>query len=119
MSNEEILELDADEEQLDMADSGITTSANFQAKIQRFDTPIDHGSDQQWKRQLKPSGTGAFRLKTFYGRLREEGLKELDQQVNEWFDEHPDYEIKNVTTSIGEMVHYKTTEPTLIVNIWM
>jgi hypothetical protein len=121
MSNEKVLELELDDEQLDVTESapGITTSANFQSKIQRFDTPANQGTDKQWNRQLKPSGTGAFRVKTFYGRLREEGLDLLDKQINEWFDAHPEYEIKNVTTNIGEMVNYKTTEPALIVNIWM
>jgi hypothetical protein len=121
MSQEEVMEVQAKvDEQVDLAaPSSGTTDANFQSKIQRFDTPINHGTEKQWNRQLKPSGTGAFRVKTFYGRMREEGLDLLDKQINEWFDAHPEYEIKNVTTNVGEMVNYKTTEPALIVNIWM
>ncbi|MDX1564421.1 MAG: hypothetical protein R3236_03395 [Phycisphaeraceae bacterium] len=106
-------------EQIDLSEEAIGPGEGLASKIKRFDAPLNSESQAQWKRPLKPTGQGAFRVRTFYGRLREEGLEALDRQINEWFDANPEYEIKNVTTTVGQMVSYKTSEPALIVNIWM
>jgi len=45
-------------------------------------------------------------------------LKYLDEQINEWLDGHPEYEVKTVTTSIGLWTG-KLKEPNLIVNVWV
>ena len=106
-------------EQIDLSEEAVSPGASIESKIKRFDAPLNSDSQMQWKRPLKPTGQGAFRVRTFYGRLREEGLEALDKQINEWFDANPDHEIKNVTTTVGQMISYKTSEPALIVNIWM
>ena len=113
------IELD---EQLDLAaPKGQAPATSGKPTIRRPEDDRDQNGqiERVWRRDLKPSGTGAFRVKTFFCRLRDEAMDTLDQQINEWFDAHPGYEIKNVTTTVGDMVNYKTVEPALIVNIWM
>lgn len=42
----------------------------------------------------------------------------MDSQINDWLDEHPQYEVKLVTTTIGTWLS-KTSELRLIVNVWV
>ena len=41
----------------------------------------------------------------------------MDSKINEWLDQHPEIEIKQATTCVGEY-EGKIREPALIVNIW-
>ncbi|MEM6332604.1 MAG: hypothetical protein AAF823_04615, partial [Planctomycetota bacterium] len=41
-----------------------------------------------------------------------------DEQVNEWLDAHPEYEVKFVSQSIGKLVG-KNTEDALFMSIWV
>src|SRR5258706_10408589 len=54
----------------------------------------------KFTRQTNISGQGACRVRTFHGRMSDEGLAYLDDKINEWLDRHPEIEIKNVTTAI-------------------
>ena len=71
-----------------------------------------------WKRKPNADGTGATHLKTFHSRLSSEGMEILDQQINQWLEEHPELEVKLVATSVGEW-QGKIKEPALIVQVWV
>ncbi|MFO0875112.1 MAG: hypothetical protein U0575_14225 [Phycisphaerales bacterium] len=42
----------------------------------------------------------------------------LDQTLNEWLDAHPQYEVKFVSSSIGDFTS-KLREPHLMVQVWV
>ncbi len=71
-----------------------------------------------WKRAPKQSPEGATRVKTFVAKLRLDALEYLDDQINEWLDEHPECDIKFATTSTGPLTG-KMKEDAIIVNIWI
>ena len=70
-----------------------------------------------WKRQPNLTHTGSVRIRTFHGKLSQQGLEYLDNQVNEWLDAHPEVEVKNVTSTVGTF-EGKMREPALILNLW-
>jgi hypothetical protein len=55
----------------------------------------------QYKRPLLPAGRGATRMRVFHCKLSEGPLMQLNKQINEWADAHPDVEIKFATTTLG------------------
>lgn len=89
------------------------------SKIRTFDQKL-MGSrhEDKWQRTPNATGHGAIHVKSFHCKLTDESLHYLDQQVNEWLDAHPQYEVKFVTTSIGEWTG-KLKEPNLIVQVWV
>ncbi|MDX2016375.1 MAG: hypothetical protein SFY95_01890 [Planctomycetota bacterium] len=74
--------------------------------------------EDAWKRKPNTTGTGAIHVKSFHCKLNSESLDYLDRQINEWLDAHPQYEVKFVTTSIGEW-QGKIKEPNLIMQVWV
>ena len=64
------------------------------------------------------TGTGACHLKSFHCKLTGESREFLDKQINDWLDAHPDYEVKMVTSTIGEWTG-KLKEPNLIIQVWV
>ncbi|MEZ6243353.1 MAG: hypothetical protein R3B57_09945 [Phycisphaerales bacterium] len=74
--------------------------------------------EDTWKRSPNVTGAGAIHVKSFHCKLTGDSLAFLDRQINEWLDEHPQYEVKMVTTSIGLWTG-KLKEPNLIVNVWV
>jgi len=87
------------------------------SKIKAFGVAADHSHSTRFTRQPNVTGHGACRVRTFHGRMSDEGLAYLDDKINEWLDRHPEIEIKNVTTAIGQF-DGKIKEPALIVNVW-
>ena len=74
--------------------------------------------ERTWKRQPNADGTGATRVRTFVGKLRLDAIEHLDDQINEWLEEHPEFEIKNVTVSMG-VLKGKTNEEAIFINVWV
>jgi hypothetical protein len=70
-----------------------------------------------WKRQLSPGGTGACRVRTFHGKLSDQGLDYIDEAINVWLDDHAEINVKFVTTTVG-MFDGKFKDLALIVNVW-
>jgi hypothetical protein len=88
-------------------------------KIRTFEQRLGRGGHEtQWQRKPNVTGTGAIHVKSFHCKLTGDSLEYLDSQINEWLDEHPEYEVKMVTTSVGEWTG-KLKEPALIVNVWV
>jgi len=70
-----------------------------------------------YKRPTHATGQGACRVRSFHGRLSDEGMAYMDDKINEWLDQHPEIEVKIVTTSIGQY-EGKIKEPALVLNVW-
>lgn len=88
-------------------------------KIRTFEQTLRTGRhEDKWNRTPNSTGTGAIHVKSFHCKLTGDSLSFLDQQINEWLDAHPQYEVKLVTTSIGTWTG-KLKEPNLIVNVWV
>jgi len=86
-------------------------------KIQQFGGQrMPH--EEHWDRKPNTTGTGAIHVKTFVTKLRLDAIEHLDQQVNEWLDAHPEYEVKFVTTTVGTLVG-KNSEEALFMNVWV
>jgi hypothetical protein len=77
------------------------------------------GSKQhhEWKRKPFTTGQGAVRIRSFHGKLSDQGLAYLDEAVNEWLDQHPEVEVKFVTSNVG-VFEGKMREPALVLNLW-
>lgn len=90
-------------------------------KIRAFEQKLNQGhGEEHWKRAPAPTGTnrGAVHVRSFHCKLTGDSLEFLDNQINDWLDAHPHYEVKMVTTSVGEWTG-KLKEPALIVNVWV
>lgn len=74
--------------------------------------------EDSWTRTPNTTGTGAIHVKTFHCKLTDEALVFIDQMINEWLDAHPQYEVKFVSSSIGDFTS-KLKEPHLIVQVWV
>lgn len=103
----------------DLSAGDIDPAEMTSTKITAFDgSSIRKPHDQHWKRTPNTPGTGAIHCKTFVAKLRLDAMDNLDEQVNQWLDTHPEYEVKFVTTTIGELKS-KLTEPALFMNVWV
>lgn len=89
-------------------------------KIQTFEARLGatRRHEDSWKRTPSMTGTGAIHVKSFHCKLSDESLANLDSQINEWLDNHPQYEVKFVTTQVGEWTG-KTREPQMVVQLWL
>jgi hypothetical protein len=87
------------------------------SKIRTFDS-VRKPHDENWKRSPNVTGVGAIHVKTFVTKLRLDAVDHLDQQINEWLDNHPEYEVKFVTQTIGKLVG-KNTEDAIFVSVWV
>ncbi len=104
---DDAIEVDLDSDQSDAAAHEIRT---FGAK--------KSSTEKQWSRKTNLTGTGAIRVRTFHAKLRDDALEFLDDQINQWLDQHPEYEVKLVTTTVGELKG-KSVEAALFVNVWV
>ena len=95
----------------------VSGEESLAGKIQMFGPTVTKHEDK-WKRTPNTPGTGAIHVKTFVAKLRLDAVEHLDQQINEWLDAHPQYEVKFVTSTIGKLVG-KITEEALFVNVWV
>ncbi len=95
------------------------STAEQPTKIRTFEQKLRTGRhEDNWNRTPNSTGNGAIHVKSFHCKLTGDSLDFLDQQINEWLDAHPQYEVKLVTTSIGTWTG-KIKEPNLIVNVWV
>ncbi len=93
-------------------------SGKTSRKIRSFTQQLGSAHEDTWSRTPNTTGTGAIHVKSFHCKLTGDSLTYLDEQINEWLDAHPQYEVKMVTTSIGLWTG-KLKEPNLIVNVWV
>lgn len=86
-------------------------------KIKSFDQKQRH--EDTWARTPNTTGEGAIHVRTFFSRLSEDSFGYMDQSVNEWLDEHPQYEVKFVNSSIGTMRGKTGPQEVLICQVWV
>lgn len=90
------------------------------SKIRTFDQKLFTGKhEDSWDRTPNANGSGAIHVRSFHCKFNEDSLAHLDQQINEWLDAHPQYEVKLVTTSHGEWKGKFGIEPCLVVQVWV
>ncbi len=85
-------------------------------KITAFD--IGKKEESEWSRIPNATGTGATHVRTFHSKLTDDALTYVDTQINAWLDDHPEFEVKLVTTTIGTFTG-KVKEPHLICQVWV
>jgi len=112
---DEIEDEDADVDAIELEDeSGAGESED--KKITLLGVKQRH--EDKWNRTPNTNGQGAIHVKTFVCKLRLDAIEHLDQQVNEWLDSHPQYEVKLVTTGVGILTG-KVKEEALFLNVWV
>jgi len=87
------------------------------SKIRALGVGLQTPRESKYKRQPHATGHGAVRVRSFHGRMSDEGLQFLDDKINEWLDSHPEIEVKFVTSTIGQF-EGKIREPALVLNVW-
>jgi hypothetical protein len=86
------------------------------SKIKQFGAEFAK-KEHQWKRTPHRDGKGAIRVKTFHGKYSDQGMEHLDDVINEWLDNHPEVEVKFVTSTVN-VFEGKIREPALVLNVW-
>jgi hypothetical protein len=84
----------------------------------KFAAGGDKHTYTKFKRQTHITGSGPCRVRSFHGRLSDDGLAYTDDKINEWLDNHPDVEVKFVNCFTGPLEGKVTGEQGLIVVIW-
>ena len=92
-------------------------STTLHKKIKAFGTN-ELVRTQKWNRQIAAHDQGGpVRVRTFHAKLSDQGLEYLDEAINHFIDEHPEVDVKFVTTNVG-MFDGKFKDIALIVNVW-
>ena len=92
-------------------------TADSKSRVGAFSAQDMARKEDVFQRQLHTSPTGATRVRSFHGRLSDQGLEYMDHAINEWLDRHPDVDVKFVTSVTG-VYEGKIREPAIILNIW-
>lgn len=74
--------------------------------------------EKPWKRQPNTTGKGAVHVKTFVAKLRLDAIEHMDEQINDWLEQHPEYEVKFTTVATGPLKG-KLTEDALFLSVWV
>ena len=88
-------------------------------KLRPFEEEKVNRHEDTWKRTPNVTGKGAIHCKTFHCKLGADSLTYLDEQINRWLDDHPQYEVKFVTTSTGDWGGKMGTETHMVVQVWV
>lgn len=92
----------ADIEHLSKADEGdSSTPQAARSSLHAGLTGLGDFDSIVYKRPLNPTGQAATRIRIFHCKLSEGPVLNLNQQVNEWLDAHPDITVKFANTTIG------------------
>ena len=86
-------------------------------KIKTFGKGTRH--EDNWSRTPNATGEGAIHVQTFFSKLTQDSVTYMDQSINEWLDEHPEYEVKFVNTSIGTMRGKQGPQEVIICQVWV
>lgn len=71
----------------------------------------------EWNRETLRGTSSATRCRTFHCKLTDASFSHMNQQINEWVDNHEDIEIKFATSAIG-VVEGKHADPHLIITVF-
>jgi len=122
------LPLEGDDELIDLDDDDAPSPAAGASNVPvgqiapaskiKFAVGGDKHTYTRFKRPTHVTGTGACRIRSFHGRLSDDGLAFMDDKINEWLDNHPEFEVKFVNCIVGPLEGKVTGEQGLIVTIW-
>ena len=127
------LPLDGDDELINLEDDDAAAAAPGAAGNAHAGVPIGqlspaskikvHGGGDKhtytrFKRNAHVAGSGACRVRSFHGRLSDDGLAFMDDKINEWLDNHPEIEVKLVNCVVGPLEGKVTGEQALFVTVW-
>lgn len=87
------------------------------SKIKAIGVKAAIGRNDHFTRKPNMTGHGACRVRSFHGRLSDEGVAYMDEKINDWLDHHPEIEVKFVTSTVGTF-EGKIREPALVLNVW-
>ena len=114
-----------DEDQIDLSgDSGFLSPPGDDKPAHKPKHQIsaigesEEGAETRWTRRPAATARGACHTKTFTAKLRGDAIEVMDEAINQWLEDNPDYEVKFISTSVGEMTS-KTTEKTLFISVWV
>ena len=110
------IELEGNDEPIEI-DGGEESESSGGSMIQAFGSKTSHVD--KWDRTPNVTGQGAIHCKIFHAKLREDALEYLERQINEWLDKHPEYEVKQTTSSIGELKQKTGSEPAIFITVWV
>ena len=99
------------------ASQGSAAGASAPSKIKYYAASDKH-TYTKFKRQPQVTGSGACHVRSFHGRLSDDGLAYIDDKINEWLDNHPDVEVKFTNCFVGPLEGKVTGEQGLIVVLW-
>lgn len=85
-------------------------------EIRSFDTRRRH--QEKWQRKPNTTGRGAIHVRTFVSKLRLDAIEHMDEQINQWLDQNPEYEVKMVCSTIGILTG-KLREEALFMSVWV
>ncbi|MGH7179563.1 MAG: hypothetical protein ACREJC_19465 [Tepidisphaeraceae bacterium] len=105
-----------DSDPIALVDDGSEEAVPASKKIKAFG-PESHRREHHWKRQAQVTGQGAVRVRSFHGKYSDQGMEYLDEAINEWLDNHPEVEVKFVTSTVA-VFEGKIREPALVLNLW-
>jgi len=111
-------EEEAEEEQDELApvDLAAPEQRKEAPKIRRFGDNKVHKTT--FDRTPNKTGHGAIHVKTFVAKLRLDSIEHMDEQINDWLDAHPEYEVKFTSATVGELKD-KLTEPAMFLSLWV
>jgi hypothetical protein len=98
--------------------AGAPVSGGSASKFQTFGGGSVGLGQTKFKRPVNKTGKGASRVRTFHAKLNDGAMAFLDQQINEWLDENPDFEAKFGTTTVGTIDAKRGPEQHLIITVW-
>ena len=104
-----------DEGAIELIEDGDTAEV-LHKKIKAFGT-VEGPRVTKWKREPLTHDKSPVRVRTFHAKLSDQGLEYLDDAINHFIDDHPEVEVKFVTTNVG-MFDGKFKDFALIVNVW-
>ena len=73
--------------------------------------------EHAYQRPLLKGTPSATRCRTFHCKMTDASFQNLNEQINEWADEHQDIEIKFAISSVG-VVEGKHADPHLIITLF-
>ena len=73
---------------------------------------------KRWSREPAATARGACHTKTFVSKLRMDAIELMDEQINQWLENNPTYEVKFMSSSVGDLMG-KIREPSLFVSVWV
>jgi hypothetical protein len=106
-----------EEEPISLVADEANTAEPQKSKIRAFAVAEANIGSHAWKRAPHATDSGACRVRSFHGRLSDQGMDYLDNAINEWLDQHPEVEVKFVTSTVG-MFDGKIKDFALILNVW-